>query len=83
MNHAKAMLIDQREAIVGSHNLDALSFERNIESGVFFNDPHMVAQLSQIIDVWRKESTAFIALPTPHWYNGVLAIVLPFFESVL
>ena len=59
MNHAKAMLIDRRAGTVGSQNLDALSFEWNVEASIFFEDPRMVRDLSVIIDTWEKEAEPF------------------------
>ncbi|MBI2454483.1 MAG: phosphatidylserine/phosphatidylglycerophosphate/cardiolipin synthase family protein, partial [Parcubacteria group bacterium] len=35
MNHAKGMLIDGREGLIGSNNLDFFSFDLNSEVGVF------------------------------------------------
>jgi len=42
MNHAKAMVIDGDIGLVGSQNLDFLSFEFNSEVGVFFRDAAVV-----------------------------------------
>lgn len=42
MNHAKVMIIDTDEGLVGSQNLDVLSFEFNSEIGVFFQDKEVV-----------------------------------------
>jgi cardiolipin synthase len=53
MNHAKVMLIDNREALVGSQNLDILSFGINAEIGVFFKQKHAVNSLIKIIDKWQ------------------------------
>ena len=53
MNHAKVMLIDNREALVGSQNLDILSFGINAEIGVFFQQKHAVGSLIKIIDRWQ------------------------------
>lgn len=83
MNHAKAMLIDDKYAIVGSHNLDALSFDHNIEGGVFFEERHMVEQLSAIIEDWKKEAKPLDHLPRFRWYDLLVSLLLPFFESVL
>lgn len=83
MNHAKAMLIDDNEAIVGSHNLDALSFEHNIESGVFFNNIHMVKQLGAIIAKWKKGALPLTNIQKWKWYDVVISLFFPFFESVL
>ena len=38
MNHAKAIMIDEKEAMVGSQNLDFLSFDFNSEVGIFFKN---------------------------------------------
>jgi cardiolipin synthase len=59
MNHSKAMIVDNREGIIGSQNLDLFSFNWNIEAGVFFSDSDMVQDLSTIINGWKSESTAF------------------------
>jgi cardiolipin synthase len=56
MNHAKVMLIDEREALVGSQNLDILSFGINAEIGVFFQQKQAIASLIKIIDKWQAES---------------------------
>ena len=83
MNHAKVMLIDNRYAIVGSQNLDALSFEHNIESGVFFEDKHMIEQLTIIITDWKRDAKPLEHLPHFRWYDMLVSLLLPFFESVL
>ncbi len=59
MNHAKAMLIDRKEGLIGSQNIDFLSFRLNAESGIFFRQKNMVAELSQIMDQWKKEADIF------------------------
>lgn len=56
MNHGKAMIIDNQEAVIGSQNLDILSFEYNLEIGVFFSQKKEVEALSQIFKVWRDQS---------------------------
>ncbi|NCA93501.1 phosphatidylserine/phosphatidylglycerophosphate/cardiolipin synthase family protein, partial [bacterium] len=48
MNHAKVMIIDDKEALVGSQNLDILSFNFNLELGVFFEQKQAVADLLRI-----------------------------------
>lgn len=59
MNHAKAMIIDSSEAIVGSHNLDFLSFDYNDEIGVFLKDQNAINRLESIVAGWKKASTLF------------------------
>ncbi len=80
MNHAKAMLVDRKEGVIGSQNLDMLSFNWNIEAGVFFSDPAMVADLAQIIDAWKAE-----ALPAYKKRTGLRWFDLPvaFFLRVM
>ena len=77
MNHAKAMLIDEREGIIGSQNLDILSFNINLEAGVFFKDPDMVRQLSLIIENWKKDAVVFDSKEAKfHWYDVPVAFLL-------
>lgn len=59
MNHAKAMIIDDKEALIGSQNLDILSFNFNLETGIFFKYKPMVLELKEIIDNWIKEAELF------------------------
>ncbi len=77
MNHAKAMLVDGREGIIGSQNLDPFSFNLNIEAGVFFNDPAMVADLARIIDGWKAEALpAYRKRAKFKWYDLPAAFFL-------
>ena len=77
MNHAKAMLIDGREGMIGSQNFDRLSFHWNAEAGVFFHEPEMVRDLVRITEGWKKESTLFNpATAKFHWYDIPLAFLL-------
>lgn len=52
MNHAKMLLIDDNKGLIGSQNFDFLSFSVNIETGVFFNQKHIVSDLKDIFDKW-------------------------------
>ena len=83
MNHAKAVLIDRKEGLVGSNNLDALSFDWNIEAGIFFNDERMTADLAQIIDEWKTEGKTFESSALSRWYDPFIVIFLGMFRSVL
>lgn len=56
MNHSKLMVIDDREALIGSQNLDILSFNTNVEAGVFFTQKALVDDLLKIINKWKKLS---------------------------
>jgi cardiolipin synthase A/B len=57
MNHAKGMIIDKQEAVVGSQNLDLFSFGLNLEIGVFFSQKEAVDSLVAIFNRWRKEAS--------------------------
>lgn len=59
MNHAKALLVDNKEGLVGSNNLDSQSFDFNIEASFSFKRKDMVADLRTIIDEWKKEAFLF------------------------
>ena len=80
MNHAKALLIDEKEGMIGSPNLDLISFDWNIEAGVFFKEPDMVRDLIHIINGWRRDSTLFTSSDRKfRWYDIVLAFLLRLF----
>jgi cardiolipin synthase len=59
MNHAKILLIDDREGLVGSQNIDFLSFRFNAESGIFFKQQNIVSELKEIILQWQKNATIY------------------------
>lgn len=84
MNHAKVMLIDEKEGVVGSQNMDVLSFDYAIEAGVFFDDEKMTADLRRIIDRWQKDSTPFD--PSKHrrrWLDYIIAPIIRLVQSVI
>ena len=55
MIHAKALLVDDKEGLVGS-NIDATSFEFNSESGLVFKRKDMLRDLKSIFEIWKKDS---------------------------
>lgn len=59
MNHAKILLIDNNEGLIGSQNMDVLSFNFNMEAGVFFRQKRLVADLAKIFSKWKNESIFF------------------------
>ncbi|MFA6274415.1 MAG: phosphatidylserine/phosphatidylglycerophosphate/cardiolipin synthase family protein [Candidatus Paceibacterota bacterium] len=59
MNHAKVMIIDLKEGLVGSHNLDFMSFELNAEVGIFLKDLKAVKKLNEITQEWKKGAILF------------------------
>jgi len=74
MNHAKALIIDQREAMVGSQNIDFFSFDFNSEIGIFFKDLKAVSELCHIAEGWKKDSTLFDSKTyKPKWFDYILS----------
>jgi len=59
MNHAKLLVIDGKEGLIGSQNIDPLSFELNTEAGIFFQDKKLLNELSVIIEGWKNNSIKF------------------------
>lgn len=59
MIHAKALLIDNKEGLVGSNNLDTQSFDFNIEASLSFKRKDMVEDLRLITEGWKKEAIIF------------------------
>lgn len=84
MNHAKIMLIDGEEGVIGSQNMDVLSFNFNVEAGVFFQQKDLVADLSRIIEGWKGESAEFGAGDRKiKWFNKIFIAVLKIFYPIL
>ncbi|MFA5778196.1 MAG: phosphatidylserine/phosphatidylglycerophosphate/cardiolipin synthase family protein [Candidatus Paceibacterota bacterium] len=77
MNHAKALIVDEKEGMVGSNNLDRLSFEFNSEIGVFIKDEKAVQELLIIVNQWKNESTLFdLKQYRPRWIDYLLSPVI-------
>ncbi len=81
MNHAKAIIIDKKEALVGSQNLDFLSFDFNSEIGVFFKDIEAVSKLSEIATKWKKDAILFdYKTYKPKWFDYILSPLINLFS---
>lgn len=84
MNHAKLMIIDGKEGMVGSQNLDFLSFDYNSEIGVFFTDEKVVAKLQEIINVWKIDTRLFDTQTyKPLWIDYVLSPLIKIFGKIV
>lgn len=84
MNHAKIMMIDGKEAIVGSNNLDYLSFELNSEVGIFFNDKSALNEISKIIVNWKKDAVSFDnKIYKIQWLDYILYPIISLFFKIL
>lgn len=84
MNHAKVLLVDNREGMVGSNNIDALSFDANLEASIAFRRQDIVGDLRQIVDRWKRS-----ALPVKEsrnysrWYDKLLAPLIKLIQPIL
>jgi len=84
MNHAKIMIIDSEEVVVGSQNMDILSFNWNVEAGVFSQQKDLVADLVKIVEQWKKASVEFSALSRkPNYLDRLLIVILKFFYPIM
>lgn len=81
MNHAKAIIIDEREAMVGSQNLDFLSFDFNSEIGIFFKKKEVVSKLCHITEEWKKDAILFDHKTyKPKWFDYILSPLINLFS---
>lgn len=48
--HAKYLLVDGKQAYMGSQNLDWRALEHIHETGLLIDDPHVVHQISAILN---------------------------------
>lgn len=82
MTHAKLILIDETLALVGSQNIDALSFDFNAEVGIFFTNQSMIKSLQDIINGWKSSATIFKPGKITLW-GRVLSFVVRLLQPVL
>lgn len=83
MNHAKVMLIDDKLALVGSQNIDAMSFDFNAEAGLFFKDKKMIEDLISIIAIWKNNSEAFVPQKHITLFDRAVSILVRFLQPFL
>jgi len=74
MNHAKVLIIDEKEGMIGSNNLDYFSFEFNSEIGVFTKNIEVIRKLLKITNEWKSESVLFDPKSyNPKWIDYILS----------
>ncbi len=83
MTHAKLLIIDDKLALLGSNNIDALSFEHNAEIGVFFEDEKVIKSLRTIVEKWKTDSTIFVESRHYDFLDKVLSYVARLFQPFL
>lgn len=83
MIHAKALLVDDREGMVGSNNIDARSFDYNVESSMSFRDEGMVKDLRNMLEHWKAIAKPY-APPAPRrWYHAALEALFKLAQPIL
>lgn len=83
MNHAKLMLVDDDEGIIGSQNLDVLSFGLNMEAGIFFRQKDIINSLINLMNKWKKESILFMPKAQKiSWRDNLLIFIFKFFYPI-
>ena len=83
MIHAKLMLVDGDEGVIGSQNLDILSFGFNMEAGIFFRQKNIISDLSHLIEKWKKESEFFqSSLKKISWRDKLLIGIFKIFYPI-
>lgn len=84
MNHAKALLVDETEGLVGSANADGLSFSIMLELGIFFKDASTIAKLRTAIDDWIRRSVPYdTGTHALRWYQSLLIPVIRLLRPIL
>jgi cardiolipin synthase len=83
MTHAKVLMIDDKLALLGSNNIDALSFDFNAEIGVFFENEKMIADLRKIVEGWKKESVVFVESKHYGFWAKVSSYFIRIFQPYL
>ncbi len=82
MNHAKVLLVDDREGLIGSNNIDALSFDYNLEASVIFQRKDMVGDLKKILETWKKTSLSIEAIEKDYRWT-IWRIILHWLARIL
>lgn len=73
MIHAKILLVDDKEGMVGSNNIDARSFDLNLETGIIFQRSDMIISLKDILKKWRESAVPYGEMPLWRpWYYGIV-----------
>lgn len=83
MIHAKALLIDGREGLIGSNNIDAQSFDYNIESSIVFERKDIVGNFRKILEEWERTAERFDPVRHLRWYHRALAGLFKLLQPIL
>jgi cardiolipin synthase len=84
MNHAKLLLIDDSMGIIGSQNMDILSFSLNTEIGLFFKDRKLLKELSGVFNQWKNNSKKFTASYFKNtWHDRAVLLLIKILYPIL
>ena len=82
MNHAKVLLMDDREGLIGSNNIDARSFDYNLEASVIFQRKDMVGDLKKILETWKKTAFSIEAIEKNYRWT-ISRVILRWIAKIL
>lgn len=84
MIHAKALLVDDREGLIGTNNIDSYSFDYNVEAAVVFKERAMVGDLKAILEGWKRLSTLYCGMNEDRkWHQRLIYAVIKFLQPIL
>jgi len=84
MNHSKLLLIDDSHGIIGSQNLDLLSFSLNNELGLFFKNKKLLSDLSDTFEKWKRDSESFVPEHfKKNWIDWLILIAMKILRPIL
>lgn len=84
MLHAKVLFVDGREGLVGSHNVDAMSFDFNLEASLHFARKDMAGDIRKILAGWQEDATPFEEILLERkWYYAIVEWVIKLFQPIL
>lgn len=84
MIHAKVLLVDDREGLVGSNNIDSQSFDFNLEASLVFQRKDMIGDLKQILERWKKMAIPLERIDRDKkWYHKLLGFFIMLFHPIL
>ncbi len=83
MNHAKVIIVDKIESMVGSQNLDFLSFDFNSEISISFKEKEVISELCLITRKWKEDAVLFdFKTYKPKWSDYILSPFIKLFFRI-
>ena len=83
--HTKSVLVDDDFALVGTVNLDRRSLWLNFEVTLLVDNPHFVAQMTQLVQGYMAEATpmTLASWQARPWYKRVMENIFYLFSPLL